>query len=801
MTDQVGFGFQADVVSTSSLSHMLTGRVLKALSDGGVDTYAIAAAFWLGAKVPVRSSLSDTVHSHVSRRRGMQSALSKALSIGWGHSAPVIEMTRTRAGTNALLVIGALSTGTPPFQAAQCVSELLSVYGLGAEMLPSVDVLKGLVAYLAPFVHDLGFPKVLQHIDSTAARYFETSRSFGPDERGANEESRRNKVFGQLRRMGSAENLAKAIKQLVFTAERGQSHYMILNVRGSWLPAFASHILGMSVELRHGDTILWACGGGQGNVIFQLESDHAANHFSVSSSPQSLHIVPEASDWKENNQRIKIDFLLGEALEYQIARWSHLDTELSPAIHHAIRTLSMDLLDKATITLFPRAAFEYDNSGFSMNGNFDNRRALEEVLTIMRVESPTTKHLGLPRKVEGLTTMGPATHGLAYLKEGPLERVLDLCRYHFDRIAHSNVDFSEDCGFGQCPCECIGRLIHGVSSTAVALTRCRFNPSELRVQGNILSGDTMTAWSWSCLSIGQDILRSLRNFSGRGHAATHDEFFDHLGRLICFNYSDTWLDTDDRNLGTGKKRHVVGLSGGAHTIYYSCIMRNDAFDELGRTVQISGGLASVGGAFRNIIIEPAEPLPELASRDVPERISDPSLLVGGSILQPHHRPPLTNLIMDVSVNESSILLQLATSNDVLPLAPLGASFVESINVLMSFWAVPSCLHAKDAIYDVQNDLEVAVDGFHVARIVHRDIRAEVLVFALTGNKLEQLLMCGALSKTLPLGPSLLGPSMFGRGRCGEYYGVLQLFSCLRCSIRLSRQPHKNQGLPCIVMGG
>ncbi len=40
----VGFGFQADVVSTASLAHFLTGRMLKALSDGRVDLYALAAA-------------------------------------------------------------------------------------------------------------------------------------------------------------------------------------------------------------------------------------------------------------------------------------------------------------------------------------------------------------------------------------------------------------------------------------------------------------------------------------------------------------------------------------------------------------------------------------------------------------------------------------------------------------------------------------------------------------------------------------------------------------------------------------
>ncbi|KAF6834864.1 hypothetical protein CMUS01_06018 [Colletotrichum musicola] len=45
MSNEVGFAFQADVVNLGSLTHMMTGRVLKALSDGGVDTYAVASAF------------------------------------------------------------------------------------------------------------------------------------------------------------------------------------------------------------------------------------------------------------------------------------------------------------------------------------------------------------------------------------------------------------------------------------------------------------------------------------------------------------------------------------------------------------------------------------------------------------------------------------------------------------------------------------------------------------------------------------------------------------------------------------
>ncbi|OHE93397.1 hypothetical protein CORC01_11262 [Colletotrichum orchidophilum] len=197
MSDQVGFSFQADVVNTASLGHVLTGRLLKALSDGGVDTYAMWAAIQLGKRIPVQSSHQSSLYAHIMSRKTYHSVLSKALSIGWGHSAPVADLARTVAGTNSIILIGALATGCQAFAAAQCLSELMAIYGLEADALPSVDVLKG-----------------------------------------------------QLRDMGGAAFLASSIKQLIHTSQVGQRDYMALKVRGSWLPAFASHILGMSVEIR-----------------------------------------------------------------------------------------------------------------------------------------------------------------------------------------------------------------------------------------------------------------------------------------------------------------------------------------------------------------------------------------------------------------------------------------------------------------------------------------------------------------------------------------------------------------------
>ncbi|KAF5526131.1 hypothetical protein CGCA056_v002541 [Colletotrichum aenigma] len=268
MSNEVDFAFQGDVINLGSLTHMLTGRVLEALSDGKVDIYAVGAAFWLGARVPIRSTLADTVHAHVAQRRGYQSVLSKALSTGWGHSTPVVEMTRTRAGTNALLLVGALTTGSSPFQAAQCLSELLGIFGISLERLPSVDVLKELAAYLTPFVHDLGFSKVLQHITDVVEGSLEAEIL----SKSANGRRPDRQPLWELRHLGSASALAGAIKQLIYTSENRQDHYMILEMRGSWLPAFASHLLGMSVELLCHGKLLWACGGGGGTRGVLLSS-------------------------------------------------------------------------------------------------------------------------------------------------------------------------------------------------------------------------------------------------------------------------------------------------------------------------------------------------------------------------------------------------------------------------------------------------------------------------------------------------------------------------------------------------
>ncbi|KAI9150252.1 hypothetical protein HJFPF1_10010 [Paramyrothecium foliicola] len=232
----VDFSFQADVVNAASVTHLVTGRILKALSDGGVDIYAVTASVWLGSKFSTRSSLESTVHSHIAAKKGYQGFLAKTLSIGWGHSAVPVEMSRTRAGANALLLIGALAAGSSHYWAAQCLSNMLTLWDFDASSIPNVDCLKIMVAYLTPFVQDLGFSKVLEHITTS--------------------------VLHQLSRLlGISDVHTSAIKQLIFTTGRDEKSYMVVKQRGAWLAAFASHILGMSVKIVFKDTIIWQSAG------------------------------------------------------------------------------------------------------------------------------------------------------------------------------------------------------------------------------------------------------------------------------------------------------------------------------------------------------------------------------------------------------------------------------------------------------------------------------------------------------------------------------------------------------------
>ncbi|WQF82184.1 hypothetical protein CDEST_07198 [Colletotrichum destructivum] len=787
MSDQVGFSFQADVVNTASMGHVLTGRLLKALSDGGVDTYALWSAVQLGKLIPVQKSLQNTLYAQIASKKTYQSVLSKALSIGWGHSAPVADLARTVAGSNAIILIGALATGCQSFAAAQCLSELMSIHGLEADTLPSVDVLKGLVGYLAPFVQDLGFSKVVQHITNVSERMIRSKgQSCGnTDPRGTEQEVRR------MKSLGSPGALARAIKQLILTSKKGQSDYMVLEMRGSWLPAFASLVLGMSVELRLGDQIVWASGGDRGSINFQLDKD-AAGLFDHSLSRTGHITLKIEPDEETESSPISVDYLIGEALEAQFLKRPEINASIAKSIKAVIADLSFHLFENTQFT----PELEMSNGrGHRLNGHFVGISSLEDTLIIMGIDVRTSVEPAAEPPGLGVRSshIWNKSSGLIDPKFG--EDLASCCHLHCSKPTPDEQTRVGPSQNESCICEFVGQLIHGFTTTALALAFCRFDTNRLRVQEHVLVGDIMTFWTRDL----QTYLGELPVFSkdrklenNVSHVSGHEDLLIHLGELVCADFSFDWLNSADPYANYEERIYSLGVSGKLYTIYYACVMTDECYDDLGRMIVIQSGRASVNGVFRNAIIERALPGIRWGVRTLKQttRCLDTVALASGTFLAPHCRPPETRISMTVNLNESVIIVRLKLMVD--PQKAVTVPFRYCISGFLTDWAVPRCQHPTNRPYELKGDGKFVASGFQVAK-TNQQISREILVYALQGRKLEQLMICGLMKEEMA--------RFSGYGGEGSMFwlesipGVIQLTACLECCFQWGR------GIGCVVMGG
>ncbi|KAK5635038.1 hypothetical protein RRF57_010750 [Xylaria bambusicola] len=530
---------QADVVNLASITHLITGGILKALSDGGVDIYAVAASIWLGKQFKVKRALESAIHSHLASCKGINGFLEKALHIGWGHPEVAIDMSRTRAGTNAPLLIGALSVGTPYFEAARCLLELLAISGCEPDRLPNVDVLKPMVAYLGPFMADIGFAKVPQHITTTAKHGFIRSQSHS-----------------------DIPILAGAIKQLIVTSERKENIYMIAQQMGAWLAAFASHILGMSVELIYDGDVLQGNGGDNGHVVLQLASTYTGGTIPRNSNMQiQITSLPSSGAASKN---LSIDYTLPDALKGELNRYPKLTPDLI-------------------------AAYE---TTYQINGPFDKHELVKETFTQLKIRFPAHP-LGLESNHEGWAGTAVEQNWLRFLQYLDAKKFREIRHVH--RLGAAP---------GRCTCCHIGALVHGFASSIVALAQCRYEPDRIRIQVDIIRGAVSTSWSQGC------ILDTRSN-----------------GELLTMN-SRQLLSHILQLLNPGFE--ILGLSGGAYTIFYGCILQEDCYDDSGRILTLSLGRVSVNGTLRGLITErqprwdgdqpTAWPVPY--SRDAPERSDD-----------------------------------------------------------------------------------------------------------------------------------------------------------------------------------
>lgn len=743
----VGFGFQTDVVNLASLTHLITGRILKAMSDGGIDFYAVAASMWLGKYVPVQSSLQTTVHAHIQAKSTnvLHGFLAKALSIGWGHSAVPLEMSRTKAGTNALLLIGALSTGCSPYVAAQCLSEVLTICGLESDKAPTVDVLKPLIIYLAPFVQDMGFSKVLEHITTAVSRQTHDLSTH---------------VTGNLNAVGEAPVLAAAIKQLVFTSERGESIYLITRQRGSWLATFANHILGMEVEILFDETVVWASSGTNGRVVLDLaqsiETKDSLQHGSGSRAGIYLVMHPTT---KAGHLPVVIDYAMSDILQYQIQR-HHLDSKVAESIQCAIVRMSSALLKDLRMTNVIRMSIAHP-----INGHFLGSKALRDTLEhfnippeiidrhLNRDNDPTPSWAGKIRT---------ETHGLRYLQPIEVQGLKSICHIHSRSLYGDAEDVT-------CICYVVGGIIHDFASTIVALLQCRYDHNHIRIYAGVLDGSISTGWSRGCIL---EAMETHHKALVYGH-----QLFEHLSELVHGPHLGVSNGADLRGsitTATQNAKAVLGVSLGAYTVNYTCLLQEDCYDDFGRFITISDGRASVQGMLRQLLVENNDPF-AISDMNIGSYGSGFTSLVSGAYVEPHYYPTRSEIFMITSITENEILIQTRIGLDPWVGRSTRVSLTRCILSTLAFshptWP---CKHKLDERIQIRqgNSFVCGLDSFQGSFPLGPHGGAMSLVFvALKGRKLQQILYLGTTD------PLLLEQR------------TLQLYSCLRCCLDI---PHSGQ---------
>ncbi|KAI0847413.1 hypothetical protein F5Y00DRAFT_271152 [Daldinia vernicosa] len=405
----VSFAFQADVANTGSLLHLLTGRALKALSDGGVDFYSVVVAVTLGKGFEIRSSLGNTVPAHVKSKRGIQSVLSKVLSIGWGQPGLAVAMTQTKAGVNALVLIDALAYGSTDYQAAECFSSLLSLRGCEADNLPNVDVLKNMIGYLSPFLLDLGFSRVVAHITTTATRAINLNRP------------RNSEYLERLERAGDAPTVAGAISQLMLTSGRKESSYMPTRMRGAWLSAFASHVLGMAVELRLYNVIIWESAGSNGTAIFEL-GEYQADGLQFQVIIGLGVTITELPETEDECSMLDSCLPIGTAFGSLIDREPDIDVLLEQDIRRAIYRLCLEKL-KSGLEEY------YIKTRFRLHGYFKYFEALKETLNAFGFENTIFDSVDNQASIEEIPD---AIDGIKALGLKAYDRLKSACGIHGD---------------------------------------------------------------------------------------------------------------------------------------------------------------------------------------------------------------------------------------------------------------------------------------------------------------------------------------------------------------------------------
>ncbi|KAL5315927.1 hypothetical protein ACEPPN_016801 [Leptodophora sp. 'Broadleaf-Isolate-01'] len=731
---QVGFSLQADLMASGSLLHTTTGRLLKALSDGGVDFYAVAAAIHLGKQIPIQTAHEKEVSSLLSARTGRAGYLAKALNIGWGHSDIAIELARTRAGTSALLTIGALATGATIYEATQAFAELLSLGGCPAEEMPNIDVLKTMVTYLAPFMADFGFRRVFQYVVTASRRRCSEAGCQSP--------------IG-LEAKGEATEWAKVVRQLVFTAQRIETLYLQVAQRGAWIAAYASHILGMAVQVLLDEVVLWESAGTAGAVCIQLAQSMGKKQSSIADNERFHIVVPPTTN--QGQQAMTLDYAIGEALAAEIS----FDTRITPAIADSIERAIVRLCAtmRSSLRMRLRNSPTSVDPNHRINGTFSNLDSdLGEQCAILGI-SPQNFETGIStrsQRVSAWTGTVVQTHGLQYLD---LLEALQL--YHICGSHGANSD--RPVIIPHCLCCRIGGIIHGFGVTILALMQCIYDPSELRIQAEVVNSSRLTPWTRIAISGGPKV----EGF------ATAAQLFVHLSQLV---HGLEALKESDILGFTGVD--VLAVSIDNVSIYYRALLDSEAFDSKGRTMTIVSGRISHRGVLRRLVKEETD-LPFDNLRNCPKGNS--ARMTDGFVVVPHYAKGPIEPAMEVTLGEDAFWIKCSlTSQDRSQSGDMRLSLCIS-HLLLTTITGP-CSHKRNHGWSASKEFPINIVTLSGPRRQSLVQDNTAFAFALKDSTLEQLFQIG-----------ILGPRL-----C-----VIQGESCLKCAAQ--EYGIGNSLLDCIIM--
>lgn len=732
----VGFSIQADLMGGGSLLHAATGRLLKALSDGGIDFYAVAAAVHLGKHIPILEAHEAEVSRLLNARTGRVGFLAKALSIGWGHSEIAIELARTRAGTSALLTIGALTTSSTIYAATQAFSELLTLSGCRQEELPNIDVLKAMITYLAPFMADLGFRKVFQYVVSTSKR-------------GCSQVGQRLPLG--LEATGETSEWPRAIRQLVLSAQRCDTLHLQVAQRGAWLAAYASHILGMAVQLLLDEHVLWESAGSRGTAAIQL-GQITPQRKDIIVSSANFHIVNSPKTQQGQNS-MGVDYVVGEALRTEILLDTRITQTISDSIERAIVRMSSTLV--ANLKMKSRNYEGNAEREHRINGEFSRyRKAIQSHVLALGI-SLQNHDIGITTKyVRNKSWTGTITqsHGLSYLDGTEAVELQTICGTHGSNQG-SLIKIPN------CLCCRIGGLIHGFGSTVLALMQCVYNPVELRVQADVINGSRTSPWSRATLA----------STNGKVDGfATSAQLFVHLSQL--FHGLESLGEPDIIN---HSQSEILAVSIDSVTLYYRALLDEECFDDEGRMLAIVSGRVSSKGVLRRLV---REGITQKYSEKVQFPLGDSAKLTPGATVVPNYAKGPVQATMQVTNAETDFWVETRLSVD-------NADNSEVIGLAMCIHSAlltrrgRSCPHSRGqplVVPETESLLMFASTLSGREPSSNRDL----VFFALQGSTLEQLLQMG-IGGTL--GMLMQGNSCLGcvgglkrpdYGQDGWYYPII-----------------------------